>query len=116
MPSILIKIEPDVDWYVMWSTVVDNWVAAGSRAEIEDEYSDELDMVKPERFDRADQYGTSDMSIRNHKWGDDEFLVTNVEGRDCETGFFTIDRQFVRNWIESNNHALLTPVPPEDET
>lgn len=59
MPSYIVKASPDEDFYVMWSEIVEAPTAAGTRAELEAiGYFTPAD-VAPERFDRADQHGTS---------------------------------------------------------
>lgn len=55
MPSTIIKLDPDQDWYVVWSTVVDAPTHWGARAEIERRYEN----AAPDRFARADATGTS---------------------------------------------------------
>ena len=66
MPSYIVKASPDEDYYVMWSTVVDAPTFAGTRAEMETCHYLTPQDVAPERFARADQYGTS------AQWGADE--------------------------------------------
>jgi hypothetical protein len=59
MPSYIVKTSPDEDYYVMWSDIVEAPTAAGTRADLEaTDYFTPAD-VAAERFDRADQYGTS---------------------------------------------------------
>ena len=40
MPRYVIKPVPDRDFYVYYSTVVDSWIAAGTRAELLSEEED----------------------------------------------------------------------------
>jgi hypothetical protein len=59
MPSYIVKTSPDEDFYVMWSEIVEAPTAWGTRAEIEATHWFTPADVAAERFDRADQYGTS---------------------------------------------------------
>lgn len=56
MPRTIIKLAPDEDWYVVWSTIVDAPTYWGTRAELEARPGAH---ALPERFDRADATGTS---------------------------------------------------------
>lgn len=80
MPAYIVKDKPDVDFYVMWSDIVESPTFAGTRAEMEAcDYFTPAD-VAPERFDRADQYGTSchallgDESLRFYRWDSNGFV------------------------------------------
>jgi hypothetical protein len=67
MPKFVMKVDKDRDFYIEWSTVVDNWTFVGDRAEML-EY---LEMAEPrgytadpghrpeDRLQRADENGTS---------------------------------------------------------
>jgi hypothetical protein len=69
MPAYILKIHPDRDLYVEWSTIVDNAIRWGTRAE----FLDHLAKVQPDLLDdpwhcpearlaRADAHGTSALS------------------------------------------------------
>jgi hypothetical protein len=80
MGTIVIKPERDVDFYVGWSSVTERPHWWGSRAEVTG-YLDEdrrrrggIDHPAAERLARADEYGTSDMSIRDGGWDDEGFI------------------------------------------
>jgi hypothetical protein len=76
MPSFIVKASPDEDYYVMWSEIVDAPTAAGTRAELETTSYFQPADVAPERFARADQYGTSAAApaggkiYRFYEWSD----------------------------------------------
>jgi hypothetical protein len=80
MPRYLVKVTPDEDLYVEWSTIVDAPTAWGTREEMF-EYLLRWDQKKEEyarpeieeRFARADEYGTSSLH-RDYDWDDDEFM------------------------------------------
>lgn len=59
MPSYVIKPDRDQDFYVMWSEIVDAPTGWGTRAEFKATPWFKPDEVADERFERADQYGTS---------------------------------------------------------
>lgn len=77
MGRLIIKPERDVDFYVEWSTIVENVTAMGTRAEL----AKLLDDYHPgdgsaDRFDRADRTGTSAMWGSKPPYGwDDEYLM-----------------------------------------
>lgn len=96
MPSLIVKPEKDVDFYVVWSSVVDNITAAGTRAQLQ---HDTLLAARKEagddRFDRADQYGSSahpegEMAGDGY-WDAKGFVVSN-EFRRTDCTFFWLDR------------------------
>jgi hypothetical protein len=59
MPHFILKPEPDKDLYVWWSTITEVPMAVGTRAELAVQMSRSGEDSSPERFDRADQRGTS---------------------------------------------------------
>jgi len=59
MPHFILKPEPDKDVYVWWSTICESPMAVGTRAELSDRMIRCGEKAGPERFDRADQRGTS---------------------------------------------------------
>jgi hypothetical protein len=72
MPAFILKVRTDRDLYVQWSTVVDNVVRVGTRAEFlehlaaaepwaSDVWSTDLLHCPEARLGRADDYGTSAM-------------------------------------------------------
>jgi hypothetical protein len=86
MPTILLKADPDLDFYVGWSTVTESPHWWGSRAEVaqylaEDAGGDAEN--KPERrLARADRTGTSaiDAFAWFGRWDDERFAY---EQRGC---------------------------------
>lgn len=75
--GLIIKADPDLDLYGLWSSNVDNFVGIGTRAEFLG------DGVNPSRLARADRYGTSAQTIdevdpnqsRYLGWDTTNFLV-----------------------------------------
>lgn len=60
MPTAIIKIVPDVDEYVLWSTVVDDVASPPmTRADLERKMPIWGYESGPERFERADETGSS---------------------------------------------------------
>lgn len=117
MPRHILKDRPDVDWYVMWSTIVDAPVFAGTRAEFETEYG-RSESAASERFDRADATGTSFIGGEGG-WYDDTIIVANLPEGGPEAGEIarTSLRAFVEALDEGRNVdalALVIPFEPED--
>lgn len=61
MPSYIIKPDPTLDQYMIWSTIVEAPLIAGTRLDIEDYVSNNLSQVRglAASFERADRTGTS---------------------------------------------------------
>jgi hypothetical protein len=110
MPSYIVKADPAQDFYVMWSTVVDAPCAFGTRAELARFYPGPDSA--PERFARADEFGTSanwpnwpshDMPFG---WQDEEFIVMEGSperlGEDgySEAGCWLLPRGNLRAYCE----------------
>lgn len=111
MPSYIIKPDPHTNYYVVWSTVLDNWTLAGTREELEQEYPEH---TSPERFDRADEYGTSANwpNTPPHKqkygWETTEWTVHNFDGEPMEEDVLTLlPRNSLRQWVETEDPNLL---------
>lgn len=68
MPSFLLKPDAAIDFYVYWSTIVDAPTRWGQRSEMEAE--DIERELTSDRFDRADEFGTSAHNHRHYGWGD----------------------------------------------
>lgn len=81
MPTYIVKPERERDFYVLWSTVVDNVVGVGDAPALLAAGD------APERLARANQSGTS-MLHGDYGWDDKTFLVTNMP----EVGFFRLQR------------------------
>lgn len=111
MGKYIMKAAPDIDFYVEWSTVVDNWTFAGTRAEMLEYLHEEnglnhrgfapLSGNWPEdRLVRCDQTGTS-IRLRSPgaeaplgSWSEKTIQVEN-------TG--TIPRSKLREYVEASN-------------
>lgn len=81
MPSYIVKGDPSREEYVYWSTVTDAPYAWGSRAELEAELekiNPGRNAAAPERFDRADETGTS--SLDGFYCWDDDTLIYDQQG------------------------------------
>lgn len=61
MPTIIVKPERETDFYVAWSSMVEAPTCWGPREYVAREMAcwDGPEAAAPERFDRADQTGTS---------------------------------------------------------
>lgn len=119
MPQYVVKVTPDDDLYVMWSTVVDAPAVWGTRDEIaehllrRDEKKPEF--AKPEiedRMARADLYGTSSFQ-GDYGWDDDCFMYH-------QSGWFPRSRltAFLASFdpeTQSFNEDLLEPFEDDDE-
>lgn len=80
MGTIIIKPERGEDFYVGWSGIVEAPVWWGTRDEVtrylvEDRrLRGNVDDLPEVRLARADQYGTSDMSVREGAWADEGLI------------------------------------------
>lgn len=121
MPSYIVKADPAVDWYCLWSTVVDAPIDWGTRAELSRDLHGEAG--EAERFARADERGTSvnwtdwpadDMPFG---WQDDEFIVMEgaPERDDYEDGCWMLPRENLRTYCETGDPALLRWERHEDD-
>jgi hypothetical protein len=90
MPTIIVKLDPNEDFYVLWSSVVDAPTSFGTRAQITEHllYYDfsqgQIDDGYAQRqidarFERADERGTSSMVRGDGDWSD-EFFMYMQEG------------------------------------
>lgn len=97
MPTFIVKPERERDFYVLWSTVVDNVVGVGDTRAL-------LAAGEPaERLERANANGTSAHDAETFGWDDPQFLVTNM-GR---PGFF---------WLQRSDLAVFALLLVEDRT
>lgn len=106
MPTYLIKPDPDEDFYAMYSTVVDNMVAWGTRAELEDDYKHEPLMVEAERFERADRNGTSAMWDGDNPnaiygFNDQEFMIREIMQLSDEGWIWDLPRKNIKAYCEA---------------
>lgn len=96
MGKSIVKPVREEDFYVEWSSIVDNWTLAGTReAMIEDG-------VEPERLDRADSTGSSSF-VGWYGWEDTTFLVHNLPDEVYEPiglGAYTIKREDFHRLVE----------------
>lgn len=98
MGRYIIKAEKDVDFYVEWSTIVDNWVFAGTRQDMLD------DGISEERLDRADKLGSSFM-LPDGRWDDPELIVHNLPKEMYEgvEGYYTLPRENLSSFVQETS-------------
>lgn len=95
----IIKPTTGEDFYVEWSTVVDNWTFAGDRDTMLTHVG-----VTEERLDRADKFGTSALEPRGYLgWGDTSILVR--EGPGGEAGM--LSRERLAEWVYATSEEAL---------
>ncbi len=101
MATFIVKAHPAQDFYVLWSTVVDAPIAWGPRAQVEAEAS-ELNgaaAAAPERFERADERGSSGvMDPPWYGWQESSFIVRETFRGG---GTYTLPREHLRAFCES---------------
>lgn len=130
MPTYIIKPRPDEDFYILWSTVVDNIVFAGTRSEVlaretfEAEFRFRVEDARPEaRLARADTNGTSAIWPVEAPTGADFYLGWNTKvllaGNDENPdvpGQFLIRRTDLRQYAEHGSTGIWMPIPTEDQS
>ena len=110
------KCSPDLDLYVMWSSIVDNAVWVGSRAE-----ALHLPEFDEERLVRTDKTGTSTLrGVRGYplagSWDNPTILVRETVRQDEGVYAYTLRRTDLAAYAETLDvddveaEALLTPV------
>jgi hypothetical protein len=104
MPSFIVKPERDVDFYVVWSTVVDSVTYAGSRAELIADLGTGVG-TEPARFARADRHGSSVAGdhVGYLGWAHETFMVGEPLGEQR-----TMPRRNLRAFAEA---VLAADVP-----
>jgi hypothetical protein len=83
MPSYIIKINKEDDFYCLWSEVTESPHVWGTRAEVEEYMIHHHAMAGElqERFDRADLNGTSAFSYaENYGWEDKGIFIYEQKG------------------------------------
>lgn len=73
MPTFVVKPERERDFYVLWSTVVDNVVGVGDAATVLGFEGD-----PGGRLSRANEYGTSALDAKSYGWDYGKFIVCNM--------------------------------------
>lgn len=73
MPSYIVKVNKDEDFYVQWSEITDSPYCWGPRTEVEQAMKDFGYDISPDRFDRADATGTSALP-GFYNWEDSGFV------------------------------------------
>lgn len=101
--KFIIKPTRDEDFYVEWSTNVDNWTFAGDRDTMLTH-----DGVTAERLDRADKNGTSAIEPPGYLgWDHTEIIVR--EGPGGEEGMLARDR--LADWVHATSKEALEDEP-----
>jgi hypothetical protein len=85
MPSYIVKADPNEDFYVEWSTVVDAPIRWGTAAEV---------TARRDRIARADATGTSSFD-GFYNWEQASFLVANLGDGD----FYRLPRRNLRAFL-----------------
>jgi hypothetical protein len=132
MGEFVVKAAPDVDLYLIWSTVVDSVCVVGTRAEILAHLWADYRMEHPEctpnpgtgpdaRMARADRLGSSAHEPAGmYGWNDEAFHVGEAAPR--TGGWWELPRAslvaYARALLaddEAAAHALLQPMDVEDD-
>lgn len=120
MPGHIVKPSRDRDFYVRWSTVVDDVTACGSRAELT-EYLAKFHgyiAADPARFDRADESGSSAVegSSAWFGWDDDTFVLRQYE-EDRAVKRADLEAYAIARCADNEGEALKhTYVLPDDDS
>ena len=117
MPSFIVKPDRDRDFYVRWSTVVDDVTACGSRAELTEYLTlfGKPNEADPARFDRADESGTSTQGEAAgwYGWDYDEFWLGQYEEsravKRADLMAYAIDRCNEATEDEAVKHTYVLP-------
>jgi hypothetical protein len=116
MGQIVIKPDFDVDFYAVWDHIMDDFLAGGSRAAWEngpDWYN-----VTPDRLDRADEFGTSEIPSERRErwygWDCEQFLLHRADG------VWWLQRRDIPEYLSRKSRGesvagLLEPVENDDE-
>ena len=122
MGYLLIKPEPDVDFYARYSAIVDGFVDCGTRVDfLQVPPGKGEDWLANQRrlLDRADKFGTSSHAFNepgHMGWRDDVILI-----RDGGTELRRLPRSEVRSYLEASRidpkgaFAALEPDISDDE-
>lgn len=111
MGRCILKVNRDEDYYVVWSSVVDYWIFAGTRKHIVEYWKEEYGrqgMEGLERMmERADEWGSSAMRQFGH-W-EDELLWLGPRGQ--------VRRSDLEAFVEAydNDHALRSLIIPHED-
>lgn len=117
MGTYLIKPDPDVDWYAYWSSVVDSPLAWGSKASLaaRPDIGPELN---PDRFERADETGTSLRHARS-SWARHPTIIVYESAPESPGTLRLADLRAFCEHLEAGRNteaqALLTPFDDEDD-
>lgn len=116
MPSYIIKLNKEEDLYVYWSEIVDAPHCWGTKEQVSEYmvrvgHTDDLE----NRFDRADEHGTSAFAYaENYGWNDTGVLIYDQKGflrrndlKDFLSSFNKLTGEF--------NNSLLHPFEDDDE-
>ena len=119
MGSCIIKVAPDEDLYMVWSSNVDNCTHLGTRKQItkylRKEHGRSYENEITGMFERADESGTSDRIFRHGGWDDEEVIVHNLRHLDRGCGMlarehFSAYANLILHDEEAAAEALTTPI------
>lgn len=77
MPKYIVKPDRNEDFYVNWSEIVDSPTAWGTKSEVEKILGYEPGSAD-DRFQRADETGTSSYDRRFGGWSDSGFIFEQI--------------------------------------
>ncbi len=117
MGAAIVKVHPDLDLYMRWSTVVDNATHVATRTEMANYLTGELS-ASNEQAERiltdADQHGSSAYRYRAGHWDDDGFVVNNTPEGWLPRANFAAYAQAIRHDDAAAMAALVEPFEDDD--
>ena len=102
MGQCIVKVAPDVDRYVVWSSVVDAPVSYSCTREQVLQWAVEDWHERPEQAEahvvRADTYGSSDRAIGFGRWDDEDLQVVHGSPDD---GWYHLPRARLADYMDA---------------
>lgn len=102
MGQCIVKVAPDVDRYVIWSSIVDAPVSYSCTREQALAWVIEEWLVGPvlaeQEVDRADRLGSSDRAVGFGRWDDDELHVVHGSPDD---GWYHLPRERLADYMDA---------------
>lgn len=111
MPSYIVKINKEDDFYVYWSDIVEAPHCWGTKAEVSDYIKRIWDDTSFGRFERADAYGSSAYSWADtYGWDDSGFIYKQL-------GFLKRAKlgEFLASFNKEENEFDLALLEPFDD-
>ncbi len=110
MSTIIVKVEPDVDYYVLYSTVTDGFGHRGARDFMIEILLDPKER-NDERFARADEYGSSAQLLWGEgQWEVEGFIVSWDNEGENEVGPRWLPRKNLKEWLTTGDESLVEPI------